>query len=123
VLHGRAVDAFHTRSGRRVTTRQVDQCFAGLDGFAHYQLIEQADSEWRLRFVLDFGGPDAATKDELHQRLTRLLEIESPLIWQPTDMLVPETSGKFKLGYPARIKPAPADPRRTPARETVGVCR
>ena len=123
VVHGRAADAFQAPSGRRVTTRHADQCFAGLDGFAHYQLIEQADTGWRLRFVPERGGPDEATRLELDQRLTELLEMESPLAWQPTDMLVPETSGKFKLGYPARIRPAPIDPRRIPFRESAGVCR
>ncbi len=122
-VHGRAADAFHAPSGRRVTTRQVDQCFEGLEGFAHYQLIEQADSGWRLRYVPDGSGPDAATKDELQQRLTRLLEMESPLGWQPTDMLVPESSGKFKLGYPIRIRPAPSHPHRIPARESAEACR
>jgi phenylacetate-CoA ligase len=123
IVHGRAADAFRTPAGARVTMRQVDQCFAGLGGFGHYQLIQGSEPPWRLRFVPDATGPDPHTRAELQQRLAELLEMESPLIWQPTDLLVPETSGKFKLGYPARTTPAQDGPPRSPARESVAVCR
>jgi phenylacetate-CoA ligase len=102
VLHGRVADAFLTAGGRRVTTRQVDECFAGLSGIAHYQLIEEPMGPWRLRFVPHSTGPVLGTLPELEQRLIALLELPSGLVIQATDMLVPEGSGKFRLGYPLR---------------------
>lgn len=37
-VHGRAADAFQRPDGERVTTLQLEECFAGLGGMAHYQL-------------------------------------------------------------------------------------
>jgi len=36
----------------------------------------------------------------LRQRLIRLLGVNGKLVIQQTDLLVPESSGKFRLGYP-----------------------
>jgi len=102
VVHGRAADAFQTRGGARVTTRQIDECFCGLSGFAHYQLSERPGGPWLLRFVPDVSAPEPASLAELERRLTGLLNLPAGLEIQSTDMLVPETSGKFRLGYPAR---------------------
>lgn len=107
VVHGRAADAFFTPAGRRVTTWQIDQCLADLPGMVHYQLCEQPDGGWLLRFVPDPAAPNAALPAELQRRLVERLEIRGQLVVQATDLLVPERSGKFRLGYPAR-KPAPA---------------
>ena len=101
-LHGRTADAFGLSDGERLTTKHVDQCFAGLDGFAHYQLIQRAGEQWVLRFVPENDEPSAATLRELSTRLSQLLLSSMPLLLQKTDMLVPEKSGKFRLGYPAR---------------------
>jgi len=100
ILHGRTGDAFATSSGRRVTTRQVDQCFAGLKGIVHYQLIERTQEPWTLRFVPDDHGPEPGRLTELTEALAQLLE--APIALQKTDMLAPERSGKFRLGYPAK---------------------
>ncbi len=102
VVHGRAADAFRTARGTRVTTRQVDQCFADIEGIAHYQLTERTEGPWLLRFIPDGDGPAAASLASLERRLTGLLELPQGLEILSTDMLVPETSGKFRLGYPAR---------------------
>jgi len=99
-VHGRAADAFRTTSGRRVTTWQVDQCFAGLEGFAHYQLA-QGGEHWKLRFVADEPAPSEGAKRELTWRLEILLEAGGRLTLEATDLLMPESSGKFRLGYPA----------------------
>ena len=107
MVHGRAADAFFTPAGRRVTTWQIDQCLADLPGMVHYQLCEQPDGGWLLRFVPDPAAPDAAPPAELQRRLVERLEIRGQLVVQATDLLVPERSGKFRLGYPAK-KPAPA---------------
>ena len=102
LVHGRAADAFVSPDGRRVTTWQIDQCLADLPGIAHYQLCERAGGEWRLRFVPDVTAPSAEAIEELRQCLARLLGVSGELAIQPTDLLVPESSGKFRLGYPAK---------------------
>jgi phenylacetate-CoA ligase len=102
VVHGRARDAAFTQDGARVTTLQIDQCFTELPGFTHYQLIEQARGEWRLRFVADGKGPNPADVSELRQRLMEKLAGEHKLSIEQTDLLMPEASGKFLLGYPLR---------------------
>jgi phenylacetate-CoA ligase len=101
VLHGRRADAFQTTRGR-VTTRQVDQCFSGLHGFAHYQLVQRDGDQWQLRFVLDGTGPDAPGLQTIQQRLVERLGIQCGLTVSPTNLIMPESSGKFRLGYPAR---------------------
>ena len=101
VVHGRAKDAFATADGRRVTTWQIDQCLADLPGIAHYQLCERAGGEWLLRFVPDVTAATTAQTEELRRRLAQLLEADGKLAVQQTDLLVPESSGKFRLGYPA----------------------
>ncbi len=85
---------------RRVTTWHIDQCLADLPGFAHYQLCARAGGEWLLRFVPDITAPGAEVVEELRQRLIRLLGVSGKLVIQQTDLLVPESSGKFRLGYP-----------------------
>jgi phenylacetate-CoA ligase len=99
-VHGRAKDAFVTAAGRRVTTWQIDQCVADVPGIAHYQLCERTGGEWLLRFVPDVAAPTAAEIEELRRRLTELLEAGGGLAIQQTDLLAPESSGKFRLGYP-----------------------
>jgi phenylacetate-coenzyme A ligase PaaK-like adenylate-forming protein len=99
VLHGRALDAFRTRAGR-LTTRQVDQCFAGLAGFAHYQLLQRPKDDWLLRFVPDAQPPSARALETAHRRLSQLLNPSGSLALEPSDLLMPESSGKFRLGYP-----------------------
>ena len=100
ILHGRAGDAFSTAHGRRLTIRQIDQCFAALPGVIHYQLIQRSD-QCQLRFVPENPGPSADQLAQLQQQLTGLLELAAPVSLQPTDLLVSEGSGKFRLGYPA----------------------
>jgi phenylacetate-CoA ligase len=100
-VHGRVLDAFNAPGGRRVTTWQVDQCLADLEGMAHYQLIERREGSWLFRFVPDCNGPTARTLQTIRQRLAQLLEIKGDLAIHSTDILAPETSGKFRLGYPA----------------------
>lgn len=102
VVHGRAADAFATPDARRVTTWQIDQCLADLPGIAHYQLSERAGGDWLLRFVPDVTLPGAVEIGELQQRLQRLLGLPGGPTIQQTDLLMPESSGKFRLGYPAK---------------------
>ena len=46
-------------------------------------------------------GARAADIEELRRRLARLLGVSGGLAIEQTDLLVPESSGKFRLGYPA----------------------
>jgi len=99
-VHGRAADAFKAGNGRRVTTWQVDQAFAGIEGIAHYQLSELAGGRWILRFVPEGKPPTSPDLELLRQRLRPWLEIGGDLEIQMTEALMPEGSGKFRLGYP-----------------------
>ena len=101
-VHGRAKDAFVLAEGRRVTTWQVDQCLADLPGVAHYLLCERASGEWLLRFVPDRTPPTAADVAVLQQRVEQVLGVAGKLTVEQTDLLAPESSGKFRLGYPAK---------------------
>ena len=104
VLHGREKDAFVTAAGERVTTWQIDECFADVKGITHYQLLPQPAGKCRLRLVADGAGPEAAELEELRKRLMSRLGIKQGLEFQPTDLLMAEGSGKFRLGYPQKQK-------------------
>ena len=104
VLHGRAADAFTIGGAGRLTTRQVDQCFAGISGIAHYQLVQKAHGEWLLKMVPASAGPEAGQLQELNQRLSALLQSSNAVPIEQTDILGPESSGKFRLGYPANFQ-------------------
>ena len=102
-VHGREGDVFHTPAGGRVIDLgQIDQCFKGLAGFAHYQLVQPGAAEFVLRYVPDATPPGEVELNELRKRLTNALGISDGLEFQPVDFLLPENSGKFRLGYPAR---------------------
>ncbi len=100
VVHGREVDTFLTSSGQRVTTMQVDECFEGVAGVAHYQVVERQGSPWLLRFVPDRGGPSTGELSVLSAALQQLLELAAPPKLEPTPTLLAENSGKFRVGYP-----------------------
>jgi phenylacetate-CoA ligase len=101
-LHGREGDAFRTPSGGRATVWQIDQCFAGLAGFAHYQLVQLDTAQFELRYVPDATPPAENDLTELRRRLTEALGIKDGLEFKPVDFLLPENSGKFRLDYPLR---------------------
>ena len=54
------------------------------------------------RFVPDITPPSAAEIEQLQRRLKGLLGLGSGPAVQQTDLLMPESSGKFRLGYPAK---------------------
>jgi phenylacetate-CoA ligase len=100
-IHGRARDVLTARDGRRVTTWQVDQCFAGVGGVAHYELRQSENGGCVLRFVPDGNGP---AHDEL-RRVTSQLEtlLSGKLKVEAMPVLVPAASGKFRLT--CRVEP------------------
>jgi len=97
VVHGRTRETLTAGDGRRVTTWQVDQCFAGVEGIAHYELRQTAPAQFELRLVAEQAGPDARTLNELKARLGDLLKPESKLETLSLPTLLPTASGKFRL--------------------------
>lgn len=100
LVHGRKRDALQTAPGQRVTTWQVDQCFAGLAGIAHYQLRQLAVGQFHLRYIGDGVGPDDAELRQLICRLEKLLHAHGQITSEAVDVLVPSPSGKFRLTLP-----------------------
>jgi phenylacetate-CoA ligase len=95
IVHGRARDALLAANGQRVTTWQVDQCFVGVDGIAHYQLRQAPDGKCHLRYVPETGKLKTDSLRNITARLESLLE--SPVTIESVSTLVPEASGKFRL--------------------------
>jgi phenylacetate-CoA ligase len=96
-VHGRGRDALRGRDGRRVTTWEVDQCFTGIGGLAHYQVRQTGDEQFAGQFIPDGIGPSAAELTRLRERLAELLPPPAELRLEPVDLLPPTPSGKFRL--------------------------
>ena len=77
VVHGRARDALTAGDGRRVTTRQVDECFSEANGIAHYELRQNEIGDYVLRFVPDGRGPAEAELRRVTTRLEALLAVRA----------------------------------------------
>lgn len=105
VVHGRLRDALRSGDGCRVTTWQVDQCFAELSGVAHYQLRQCPSGECRLRYVPEPYGLDAASLRAVVAQMESLLGY--PVTAESVPTLLPEASGKFRLTCRT---PAPLSP-------------
>jgi phenylacetate-CoA ligase len=102
VIHGRASAALAARDGARVTTWQVDKCFADAHGFAHYELRQNRGGECALLFVPDGDGPAADDLRGVTARLGELLKIPAGEIkTEAMKTLLPSASGKFRLTNPA----------------------
>ncbi|MBU6409191.1 MAG: hypothetical protein KGR98_02275 [Verrucomicrobia bacterium] len=97
LVHGRSRDVLSGRDGRRITTLQADQCFAGADGIAHYQLRQDKNKGLRLRLVFDGNGPAPEGLKEVVSRLETLLEPPGKIAVEPVKLLPPTPSGKFRL--------------------------
>jgi phenylacetate-CoA ligase len=96
-VHGRARDALTASDGQRVTTWRVDQCFAEVNGIAHYELRQSETGERVLRFVPDAVAP---TNEEVHRvtsQLEVLLQASTEIKTEAMPVLVPAASGKFRL--------------------------
>lgn len=97
IVHGRGRDSLRNRGGQRVTTWDVDQCFAGVDGIAHYQLKQAGSGDCHLRFVRERGGPNREQLKALAARLQHLLGFTTVVAPQQDEFLLPTPSGKFRL--------------------------
>jgi phenylacetate-CoA ligase len=96
-VHGRARDALTARDGERVTTWQVDQCFAEVNGIAHYELRQGENGECVLRFVPDGAAPAEKELQRVTSRLEALLQLSTEIKTEAMPVLVPAASGKFRL--------------------------
>lgn len=100
VVHGRGRDALRRAQGGRVTTWQVDQCFASLVGVAHYQLRHTGIGEGLLRLIPDREGWTDGALRETVGRLESLLGAPEGIRTENVDLLLPAPSGKFRLTLP-----------------------
>jgi phenylacetate-CoA ligase len=97
VVHGRSRDVLHRGDGRRVTTWEVDQCFAGVPGIAHYQLRQTDGGHLDLQWIADGSGPEPVTLNGVRSRLEGLLQPAAPIRVERVEKLPPTPSGKFRL--------------------------
>ena len=97
LVHGRARDAFIRRDGERVTTLEVDRCFADAEGILHYQLRQNENGDCHLQFISDRELPSSETLNRVTEQLQDLLQPENSISTESVKMLPPLTSGKFRL--------------------------
>ena len=96
-VHGRARDALAAGDGQRVTTWQVDQCFAGEIGITHYELRQNENGGCVLRFVPDGARPAEEEFSSVISQLEALLKLQTGIKTEAMKVLVPAASGKFRL--------------------------
>jgi phenylacetate-CoA ligase len=100
-VHGRARDALTACHGERVTTWEVDQCFAEVNGIAHYELRQGENGGCALRFAPDGVGPAEKELRLVTSRLEALLQCSAEIKTEAMPVLVPAASGKFRLTFRA----------------------
>ncbi len=71
LVHGRARDALRRRDGRRVTTLEIDRCFDGINGVAHYQLRQDEQGDCDLQFIPDRENPGAGELKLVVERIEK----------------------------------------------------
>ncbi|HEY3932529.1 MAG TPA: hypothetical protein VGM58_09195 [Verrucomicrobiae bacterium] len=101
IIHGRARDTLTSRNGARVTTWEVDQCFAGANGIAHYELRQSENGDCTLRFVPDAVLPTSEELRRVASQLEALLKSSAEIKIEPMKVLLPAASGKFRLTFRA----------------------
>lgn len=98
-LHGRAPDTLKAPDGRRITNRDVDQCFVGTEGLLHYRLHETSPGSFVLSYVSDGVGDARAAVSTATEKLQQLIRPPTKIESQSVRFLLPEASGKFVLNY------------------------
>ena len=96
-VHGRARDALRRRDGQHMTTLDVDRCFAGATGIAHYQLRQNERGDCDLQFIPDREQPGAEELNRVTRQIENLLQLENKITFSAVEKLPPLTSGKFRL--------------------------
>lgn len=96
VVHGRVNDAVQ-QGDRRVTLWQIDQCVAETGELVHYQLRSGLAGEFLFHFIPDSKPPGSREIGRLEECLGSLLGAK--VTAESTDLLMPESSGKFRLCY------------------------
>lgn len=97
LIHGRARDALTAGDGRRVTTALVDECFSEADGIAHYELRQNENGKFVLRFIPEADPPTNEGLRRVTARLESLLKSPAEIATEAMTTLVPAASGKFRL--------------------------
>lgn len=96
VVHGRKRDALRGADGKILTTRMIDQAFAGIGGIAHYQLRQKADGSAHLYLLPETEGDGLiSAQAKLTVELGRLLG--ATVSAESVALIAPEDSGKFRL--------------------------
>jgi phenylacetate-CoA ligase len=96
-VHGRSRDALRRRDARSVTTLEIDRCFAGVSGIAHYQLRQNECGDCDLQFIPDREVPVVGELNGLTEQIADLLQLENKIAISVVEKLPPLTSGKFRL--------------------------
>ena len=96
-VHGRVRDALRCGDGQRVTTLEVDQCFFGENGVAHYQLRQNENGDCDLQFIPDREIPGAEEFKTVTAKIENLLQLKNEIVVRAVEKLPPLTSGKFRL--------------------------
>lgn len=96
-LHGRVRDTLTNAQGYRITTRQVDDCLAEVDGILHYQCVQDRSGKVNLRYIPDDPPPTNEGLANAIEKLKTLLGRGSDLRVRPASILLGEPSGKFRL--------------------------
>ena len=95
-VHGRKRDALRGADGKILTTRMIDQAFAGIGGIAHYQLRQKADGSAHLFLLPEAEGDSLTTAQaKLTTGLSHLLG--TTVAAESVTLIAPEDSGKFRL--------------------------
>jgi len=102
-VHGRSRDILRRRDGRRVTTLDVDQCFAEVAGIAHYQLRQMGNGECHLQFIAEGNGPWAVELNDVTARIENLLQLANRISTEEVKILPPLPSGKFRLTHQVKM--------------------
>jgi phenylacetate-CoA ligase len=100
ILHGRAPDTLKAPDGRRITTRDVDQCFVGCEGLVHYRLHETSPGKFLLSYIPERDGPTEAAISTVAKKLEELIQPKNGIELKEVKILLPEGSGKFVFNYP-----------------------
>jgi len=79
-LEGRVQDVVFTTRGAPVTTRQVDQLFAGLSWIDFYQLLQRDRSRYELMAVPREGVDSQADEDCFRERMRELFGVDAQLV-------------------------------------------